>query len=130
MYFVVLLMLRRPPSATRTDTLFPDTTLFRSEILDGLDDNSYIFVLHCDVFCSFPLAEILAFHKTHQKECTILGKIVSFFFSFQYIGRAHVLTPVTHAHLVCRPLPVNNKLNLLLSSTLYNSNTITPIHVQ
>src|SRR3546814_13021775 len=42
-------MIRRPPRSTRTDTLFPDTTLFRSRpfrsaILDGttptyLDDN-------------------------------------------------------------------------------------------
>src|SRR3546814_2621373 len=29
LFFV--LMLRRPPRSTRTDTLFPDTTLFRSE---------------------------------------------------------------------------------------------------
>src|SRR3546814_16710279 len=29
-------MIRRPPRSTRTDTLFPYTTLFRS-ILDGLD---------------------------------------------------------------------------------------------
>src|SRR3546814_4298999 len=28
---VVLLMVRRPPRSTRTDTLFPYTTLFRSE---------------------------------------------------------------------------------------------------
>src|SRR3546814_20242772 len=28
-----LLMIRRPPRATRTDTLFPYTTLFRSEII-------------------------------------------------------------------------------------------------
>src|SRR3546814_1392952 len=27
-------MLRRPPGSTRTDTLFPDTTLFRSPALD------------------------------------------------------------------------------------------------
>src|SRR3546814_3729487 len=27
------LMIRRPPSSTRTDTLFPDTTLFRSPLL-------------------------------------------------------------------------------------------------
>src|SRR3546814_14063086 len=27
-------MIRRPPSSTRTDTLFPYTTLFRSQILD------------------------------------------------------------------------------------------------
>src|SRR3546814_17595157 len=32
MYIIrfVFLMLRRPPRSTRTDTLFPDTTLFRS----------------------------------------------------------------------------------------------------
>src|SRR3546814_11335171 len=29
-------MLRRPPGSTRTDTLFPYTTLFRSERLEGL----------------------------------------------------------------------------------------------
>src|SRR3546814_12642655 len=29
-YFLFFLMLRRPPRSTRTDTLFPDTTLFRS----------------------------------------------------------------------------------------------------
>src|SRR3546814_5434807 len=28
-------MIRRPPRSTRTDTLFPYTTLFRSEIADG-----------------------------------------------------------------------------------------------
>src|SRR3546814_8758254 len=27
-------MIRRPPSSTRTDTLFPYTTLFRSQLLD------------------------------------------------------------------------------------------------
>src|SRR3546814_17099170 len=30
MYMLFLLMIRRPPISTRTDTLFPDTTLFRS----------------------------------------------------------------------------------------------------
>src|SRR3546814_19072860 len=30
-YYVVFLMIRRPPRSTRTDTLFPYTTLFRSE---------------------------------------------------------------------------------------------------
>src|SRR3546814_12197242 len=31
--FVLFLMIRRPPRSTRTDTLFPYTTLFRSEDL-------------------------------------------------------------------------------------------------
>src|SRR3546814_14346352 len=30
LYVCLFLMLRRPPRSTRTDTLFPDTTLFRS----------------------------------------------------------------------------------------------------
>src|SRR3546814_11444277 len=38
MFFVVFLMIRRPPRSTRTDTLFPYTTLFRSEHLaEALD---------------------------------------------------------------------------------------------
>src|SRR3546814_13403960 len=32
-YFFFFLMIRRPPRSTRTDTLFPYTTLFRSLIL-------------------------------------------------------------------------------------------------
>src|SRR3546814_19740340 len=31
-------MMRRPPRSTRTDTLFPDTTLFRSRTAAGRDD--------------------------------------------------------------------------------------------
>src|SRR3546814_15426855 len=30
LFFFFFLMIRRPPGSTRTDTLFPDTTLFRS----------------------------------------------------------------------------------------------------
>src|SRR3546814_14200682 len=30
-------MIRRPPRSTRTDTLFPYTTLFRSNIINGVD---------------------------------------------------------------------------------------------
>src|SRR3546814_18654817 len=33
-YYFVFLMIRRPPRSTRTDTLFPYTTLFRSEDVD------------------------------------------------------------------------------------------------
>src|SRR3546814_11605679 len=31
-YFIFFLMIRRPPRSTRTDTLFPYTTLFRSPL--------------------------------------------------------------------------------------------------
>src|SRR3546814_14035847 len=32
-------MIRRPPRSTRTDTLFPYTTLFRSVVIDGVKLN-------------------------------------------------------------------------------------------
>src|SRR3546814_10275655 len=36
--FVFFLMIRRPPRSTRTDTLFPYTTLFRSPVDQGIED--------------------------------------------------------------------------------------------
>src|SRR3546814_11228710 len=33
--FFFFLMIRRPPRSTRTDTLFPYTTLFRSAVIDA-----------------------------------------------------------------------------------------------
>src|SRR3546814_19333495 len=39
---VFFLMIRRPPRSTRTDTLFPDTTLFRSqEVTKELSSDAY-----------------------------------------------------------------------------------------
>src|SRR3546814_9492226 len=38
-------MIRRPPRSTRTDTLFPYTTLFRSEIAKGLNYSATLAVL-------------------------------------------------------------------------------------
>src|SRR3546814_4970433 len=35
--FLFFLMIRRPPRSTRTDTLFPYTTLFRSPAMGGYD---------------------------------------------------------------------------------------------
>src|SRR3546814_3563903 len=48
---LVLLMLRRPPRSTRTDTLFPYTTLFRS--IDILVNNAGI--QHTDLIENFPI---------------------------------------------------------------------------
>src|SRR3546814_6584141 len=38
MFFFFFLMIRRPPRSTRTDTLFPYTTLFRSAAATSPDD--------------------------------------------------------------------------------------------
>src|SRR3546814_15149119 len=41
--FVFCLMIRRPPRSTRTDTLFPYTTLFRSLTADASDARMNVF---------------------------------------------------------------------------------------
>src|SRR3546814_8963081 len=36
-------MIRRPPRSTRTDTLFPYTTLFRSKVIEATSDGTCLF---------------------------------------------------------------------------------------
>src|SRR3546814_11010303 len=45
--FFFFLMKRRPPRSTRTDTLFPDTTLFRS-LIDELQTGDDLELLEAD----------------------------------------------------------------------------------
>src|SRR3546814_2599505 len=39
-------MIRRPPRSTRTDTLFPYTTLFRSQPVDGIGAGAVVDLQH------------------------------------------------------------------------------------
>src|SRR3546814_962595 len=93
-------MLRRPPMSTLTDTLFPYTTLFRSDRLDLVDGDQCGGVVGLDVAAELevdgakPAADRCLDHGIGQLRLQILDQI----------GRAHVSTPVTNAHLVCRPL--------------------------
>src|SRR3546814_9151316 len=111
-------MIRRPPRSTRTDTLFPYTTLFRSELVLGVDvDHGQIFgnVL----FARQPRPRALfAADAVDQAEPDrlpagedapvgdrtqpLVGQVASL--AHHEIGRAHVCTPVTNAHPVCRLL--------------------------
>jgi len=47
---------------------------FKKEILKGNPD--HLVLMHCDIFCSFPIRELMDFHISHGKECSILGKQV------------------------------------------------------
>src|SRR3546814_9615118 len=129
-------MIRRPPRSTRTDTLFPYTTLFRSEW-----DN----FLTCVVFATQfepPMGINRSFSRAKesgdnensaQRGLFLFGDAVEFGparlgrRALQLaagghdvapargadrggeIGRANVCTPVTNAHLVCRLLLVQTK---------------------
>jgi len=47
---------------------------FRPQILEG--NPEHFIVIHCDICCTFPLVDLLKFHKENGKTCTILGKKV------------------------------------------------------
>src|SRR3546814_17793185 len=48
--FIFFLMIRRPPRSTRTDTLFPYTTLFRSRLSRCIPVNSALSVTHSALY--------------------------------------------------------------------------------
>src|SRR3546814_19160522 len=53
-YFFFFLMIRRPPRSTRTDTLFPYTTLFRSDEMHRIDAERRVAV------AQLPIPQIVA----------------------------------------------------------------------
>src|SRR3546814_10537799 len=85
-------MIRRPPRSTRTDTLFPYTTLFRAPAPDVRR--------RCVAQQSGLSARSLrhfGYEGGHERRDQSVR-------ARRQIGRAHVCTPVTNAHLVCRLL--------------------------
>src|SRR3546814_8091208 len=89
-------MIRRPPRSTRTDTLFPYTTLFRSGSVAQCS-------LNCDGNSTKSrevlVPEIDGYFTSENMPCSAWPNSWNI-----EIGRAHVWTPVTNAHLVCRLL--------------------------
>src|SRR3546814_8529374 len=105
------LMIPRPPRSTRTDTLFPYTTLFRSvkavKLLFRPDevDQAHAQGLAVDIVGEVEevdlQAQILAGHRRAAAEVGDARQPAGL---AARTGRAHVCTPVTNAHLVCRLL--------------------------
>src|SRR3546814_11642481 len=106
-FFVFLLMIRRDPRSTRTDTLCPYPTLIRSH--DIVEDEKEAVAV-----ADFADPSEIAGHRRHRAGGGAddrLGQKGHHRFRteprdrrLEQIGRAHVCTPVTNAHLVCRLL--------------------------
>src|SRR3546814_2844467 len=95
-------MIRRPPRSTRTDTLFPYTTLFRSGREHALCWAIAASPLCDRLYCAPGNAGIASEAECVPIAADDLDGLVGF--AMREIGRAHVSTPVTNAHLVCRLL--------------------------
>src|SRR3546814_9727907 len=116
-------MIRRPPRSTRTDTLFPYR---RSSDLPPEPKILLLQILHAPRLVGLQTAILLApaiigllgdrdpptrircrpALRQHDLSLTQLADNL-----FRQIGRAHVCTPVTNAHLVCRLLLEKKKQN-------------------
>src|SRR3546814_6629994 len=105
-------MRRRPPRATRTDTLLPYTTLCRSifGVANAGVEIGIIAYLRRQVESAVRRLvkgwpdRILLRGICQQGEQSAAQRAAGASAKRQQIGRAHVLTPVTNAHLVCRLL--------------------------
>src|SRR3546814_6951978 len=64
-------MIRRPPRSTRTDTLFPYTTLFRSELIGRLKGRIAITCFSTNVARLRSIAE--AAHA-NERQCALVGR--------------------------------------------------------
>src|SRR3546814_11786410 len=100
------LMIRRPPRSTRTDTLFPYTTLFRSTAtnkawLDGVAGGDKLIT---GGGADDVAGDAAAFGRDAVAKATNSAGDDGTAGNDDKIGRAHVWTPVTNAHLVCRLL--------------------------
>lgn len=47
-----------------------------------MENTDFLFVIHSDIACTFPLKEILSFHKSHGKLATFMGTKVKYLHSF------------------------------------------------
>src|SRR3546814_2034707 len=98
-------MIRRPPRSTRTDTLFPYTTLFRSYCAGGCTRDGGVSQALGRSGSVFRAAAISDASGRQLSGSGAMDAVASRQRSFdRKIGRAHVCTPVTNAHLVCRIL--------------------------
>src|SRR3546814_4492040 len=98
-------MIRRPPRSTRTDTLFPYTTPFRAPF--PWRDTPPILR---DAAPSHDRRRPKDHSQSPRHRFSRLAPLhVHIPPAPRQIGRAHVLTPVTNAHLVCRLLLVKTK---------------------
>src|SRR3546814_9170864 len=132
LFYFFFLMIRRPPRSTRTDTLFPYTTLFRSQ--EGTARTAHIGCRRRaarrsgaggkgrtpaphhrprgrTAGRSVRTAQLLAdrnppegHSRRVQRRYAGRGRAGGPAAAGRLIGRAHVSTPVTNAHIVCRLL--------------------------
>src|SRR3546814_5673201 len=120
-------MIRMTARSTRTDTLYADTTRFRSDQAEGLGTMRTGLIAQkmgmTRVFT--PEGEDVPVTVLQMKDCQVVAVRTSEKDGYDAvqlgeIGRAHVCTTVTNAHLVCRLLLEKNN-QIIYSRNLHRT---------
>src|SRR3546814_4343561 len=112
--FFFFLMIRQPPRSTRTVTLFPYTTLFRS-ILSECRRNVFENAGGVDAFDAL-------INRTERIDRIIVQEIVEFSARFHRIDvRAKKLFDVALGHLACSLISLDRKTTRLNSIHYFSS---------
>src|SRR3546814_6868699 len=96
-------MTRRPPRSTRTDTLFPYTTLFRAITL-GLAELTSNVSKTAEPFFALHGFQVVERRFPVRRGVTLQNALMHKVLVNREDRKSTRLTPVTNAHLVCRLL--------------------------
>src|SRR3546814_985529 len=118
LYFFFL-MIRRPPRSTRTDTLFPYTTLFRS--YDNLVTSWSDYGKLTDQMVSLSNAEDTR-SEEHTSELQSLMRISYAVFCLKKKKKKqHLVYKILHHHIIITRESLCNNINTSYANTSHNS---------
>src|SRR3546814_19613291 len=110
-FFFFFLMIRRPPRSTRTDTLFPYTTLFRSHADSPNPGKSFYFLTRIRRVVA--LAPLLSLTRVEQLHFPFLDReVTDFLFSLPAeitYGKAFHNGTIQRAFPAFPPIPLDRK---------------------
>src|SRR3546814_5940463 len=101
-WLMCLLMIRRPPRSTRTDTLFPYTTLFRSRFEEASELFEDILLDHPRDALALQMAHLFDFYRGDAR--SLRDRVVRVLPAWTQDRKSTRLNSSTNAHLVCRLL--------------------------
>src|SRR3546814_5725376 len=114
------LMIRRPPRSTRTDTLFPYTTLFRSAIGDG-DEAGLQRLKRLDRLPERFLHRLRLWREELERDRHIAGKIGVR--SEEHTSELQSLMRISYAVFCLKKKNTTHNIKIIKSHSTYRHNT-------
>src|SRR3546814_17015692 len=115
-------MIRRPPRSTRTDTLFPYTTLFRSALLNGAGPGWQAFPLLAEGDFVWDQARVIPVRNPADRR-DIVGQVIE----ANTADVDQALSAAVHAAPIWAATPVNERAQCLQRAAQILENEMQPL---